>query len=171
MDPSQTCTGPKTQRSFEVSSNGQIFVHAQSATALPIWELENTGMFERWNFYQQNWRRPDPLIPKADFENMVRRIIPDYDPETWILSVKEISKSKGYARPFTFERAIKSNQSICGSEYHFVRDEHIWATTISSLNAVDIRDWTRQREQINAQKCSSALTVTTVGAASVVKKI
>ena len=52
-----------------------------------------------------------------------------------------------------------------------MRDEHIWATTMSSLNAVDVRAWTRQREQINSQKCKSALTVTTVGAGSVVKKI
>ena len=76
MDASQTCTGPKTQRHFEVSSNCEIFVHAQSATALPIWKLDNTWMFVRWDFYQQNLPRPNPLIPKAAFEDMVRRVFP-----------------------------------------------------------------------------------------------
>jgi hypothetical protein len=171
---SQTCTGPKTQRYFEVSSDGQIFVHAQSTTALPIWSLNNTEMFLRWDFYEHGTRtRPTPWIPKADFENMVRAVIPEYDPETWILSVQEMTKAKGYARPSTFSRAIEKKQSICGSEYHFVQvvdlddaTAKIWATTISSLNAVDVRDWTRQREHSNAEKCKNIL-MTSVGATSI----
>src|SRR5690349_21599773 len=102
MDTSQTCTGPKGQGFFEVVVDGQTYVHAQSATALPMWSLQETVMFWRWDFYEGGSRtRPNPLMPKAEFERCVRKVIPEYDGKTWILSAQEIAKSKGYARPFT----------------------------------------------------------------------
>jgi hypothetical protein len=153
---SHNCTGPKTQAFFEVIREGRVYIHAQSATAQPIPRLEETNMFGRWDFYNYG-PKPDPLIPKADFERMVRAIIPDYDPEKWVLSVQEIAKSKGYARPYTFFRAIDRKNTCCGSSYDFYQDSSIRATAISSLNAVDIREWTRERERENAEKCRNAL--------------
>jgi hypothetical protein len=153
---SQTCTGPKTQNFFEVLLNGQTFIHAESATALPIWELEKTWIFERWDFYR-NGPRPDPLIPKADFENRVRAGIPEYDPESWVLSGQEMAKAKGYTRAYTFFRAVENKHTTCGSQYHFFQDERLRGTAIASLNVVDVRDWTSQREQENAKRCRDTL--------------
>jgi hypothetical protein len=156
---SHDCTGPKNQEFFEAVCDGRLCIQAQSATGLPIHVLEQTWTFRRWDFYGNDFSKPDPWVPKTDFEKLMRATFSDYDGKTWLCSTWEIAKSAGYSRPYTFWRAVEAKNTCTGSEYHFFQDGALRVTAISSYNAgpVQLRAWTREREQQNSERCRLVL--------------